>query len=177
MGNYAKINRNASVDFATGGYKNVFYFAPRADFDVLSGTVTPWAVIGDDVTIAAVHTFTAPKGFISYACKTHSVTLKGDTVGDDGAKEIQWTATFGLLGDAASTQEQLQRQLNDDIICLLKDADCAADQYVQLGNDCVSPEFSVAFDGKTTKDGKKEYTVTVVCKKKYFYNYAVTEAA
>ena len=174
---YVKITRNASVDFATGGYKNVFYFCPRADFLVLSPVIDPAVAIGDEVTIAAVHTFTAPKGFISYACKTHSVTLKGETVGDDGAKELSWTSTFVLLGDAASTQEQLQKLLNDDVICMLKDAECGANQYVQLGNDCVSPEFSVAFDGKTTKEGKKEYTVTVVCKKKYFYNYAVTEAA
>lgn len=177
MGQYAHITRSTDPDFATGGYKNVFYFAPRVDFLVLSGVVNPVVALGDALTIAAVHTFTAPKGFFTHACQTHSVTLKGETVGDDGAKEMQWTATFGILGDSASTQEQLQNQLNDDVICLLKDAECGANQFIQLGNDCVSPEFSVSFDGKTTKEGKKIYTVTVVCKKKYFYNYAVTENA
>jgi hypothetical protein len=52
-----------------------------------------------------------------------------------------------------------------------------ANQYIQLGNDCVTPTFKVEFDGKTTKEGKKIYTVTVVCKKKYFYSYAVTKNA
>jgi hypothetical protein len=174
MGQYAHISRSTDPDFATGGYKNVFLFAPRADFLVLSPVITPEVNLGDALTISAAHTFTSPAGFYQHACRTHSVTLKAETVGDDGAKELQWTATFGILGDSASTQEQLQNQLNDDVICLLKDAECGINQYVQLGNDCVSPEFSVSFDGKTTKEGKKEYTVTVVCKKKYFYSYAVT---
>lgn len=174
---YEKITRDSNVNFASGGYKNVFYFAPRADFDTLAGPIAEPANPGDEVTVAAVHTFLATKGFISYACKTHSVNLKGESVGDDGAREIQWTTTFIILGDSASKQEQLQKLLNDDVICLLKDAECGSGQYIQLGDDCVSPEFSVAFDGKTTKEGKKEYTVTVICKRKYFYSFAVTEAA
>jgi hypothetical protein len=83
-----------------------------------------------------------------------------------------------VLGDKSSTQEQLQRILNDDVICLLKEADClVTDSYVQLGDECVSPTFKVEFDGKTTKDGKKEYKVTVTCKKKFFYLAAVTMAS
>jgi hypothetical protein len=177
MPNYAHIVKNTTPDFASGGYKNVFYFAPKTDFLALSGVVDPEVALGDALTIAAVHTFTAPKGFFSYACKTHSVTLKSTTVGDDGAEELEHNAEFIVIGDNASTQEQLQRILNDDVIAILKDAACGVNQYIQLGNDCVSPTFKVEFDGKTTKEGKKEYKVTVTCKKKYFYNYTVTMAA
>lgn len=176
MANYAHITRNTDPDFASGGYKNVFYFAPRADFLVLQGVITPAVALGDALTISAAHTFTAPKGFLSYACKTHSVTLKGTTVGEDSAQEMEWTGEFVILGDSASTQEQIQRLLNDDTISILKDAQCGANQFVQLGNDCVPPTFKVEFDGKTTKEGKKEYKITVTCKKKYFYNYTVTQA-
>lgn len=177
MANYGHITRNTDPEFATGGYKNVFYFAPKADFLSLKGPITPVVNLGDAVTISAAHTFTAPKGFFTYACKTDSVTLKGTTVGEDGALEMEWSAEFTILGDSASTQEQVQRQLNDDLIALLKDADCATNQYVQLGNDCVSPKFKAEYDGKTTKEGKKEYKITVTCKKKYFYAYTVTESA
>lgn len=177
MANYAHIPRNTDPEYATGGYKNVFLFASRADFLLLSGVITPAVNLGDKVTISAAHTFTAPKGFIEYACKTHSVTLKSTTVGEDSEQELEHTAEFIILGDSASTQEQIQRILNDDVITLLKDADCAANQYVQLGNDCVFPTFKVEFDGKTTKEGKKQYKVSVTCKKKYFYSYTVTKAA
>jgi hypothetical protein len=177
MANYAHITRNTDPEFASGGYKNVFLFAPRVDFLVLSGTVTPVVALGDALTISAAHTFTPPKGFIEYACKTHSVTLKSTTTGEDSAQELDHTAEFTVLGDSASTQEQLQRLLNDDVIALLKDADCAENQYIQLGNECVSPTFKVEFDGKTTKEGKKEYKVSVTCKKKYFYSYTVTKVA
>ena len=90
---------------------------------------------------------------------------------------MEWSGSFVVLGDSASTDEQLRRLLNDDVVCLIKEADCINnDSYIQLGDECVSPSFTVAFDGKTTKEGKKEYAVTVVCKKKFFYTGVVTFA-
>jgi hypothetical protein len=174
---YAHITRDNTPDFASGGYKNVFYFAPRADFLVLSPVVDPIVNPEDALTIGAAHTFTAPAGFTEWACRTHSVTLKATTVGEDSAQELEWTAEFEVLGDSASTQAQMQAALNDDLIALIKDAECQTGQYIQLGNDCVSPTFKVEFDGKTTKEGKKVYKVTVTCKKKYFYAFTVTKAA
>lgn len=177
MSNYAHITAPTGADAASGGYKNVFYFAPVTDFLVLSGVIDPVVDLGDDLTIEAAHTFTSPKGFFEFECVKHSVTIKSATVGDDGAQELEHTATFQILGDSASNQSQLQSLLNADVICLVKEAACGANQFVQLGNDCVTPSFKVEFDGKTTKEGKKVYTVTVVCKKKYFYSYAVTKNA
>lgn len=176
MPNYANIAA-VTAEQATGGYKNVFYFAPLADFLALKAPITPVVNLGDSVTIASIHTFTSPKGFFSYACKKASVTLKSATVGDEGASELEHSAEFEVLGDSASNQVQMQNLLNDDVICLLKDAECATNQYIQLGNDCVTPIFKVEFDGKTTKEGKKIYKVTVTCKKKFFYNYGVTMAS
>jgi hypothetical protein len=172
---YAAITRDVNPRAYAGGYKNVFIFAPRRDFLAISKPPDVGAAIGDTLTITGAHTFTDPKGFFSWDSKTNSVTLKGATVGEDGAQEIEWTGEFNILGDSASTQEQVQRMLNDDIICLLKEAACLEDDsYVQLGDECVSPVFTVEFDGKTTKEGKKEYKLTVKCKAKYFYAHAVT---
>lgn len=176
MPNYAHITTPTGADAASGGYKNVFFFAPLTAFLLLKGPVTPVVNLGDDLTISAAHTFTSPAGFFEFACTKHSVTLKSATVGDDGSQELEHTSTFQILGDSASNQAQMQNLLNADVICLLKDAECGSNQYIQLGNDCVTPSFKVEFDGKTTKEGKKVYTVTVTCKKKYFYNYTVTKS-
>lgn len=176
--NYGNIARNNNPQAYAGGYKNVFLFAERNKFLSISKPTAAGLAIGDTLDIASAHTFTSPDGFNQWACKTNSVTLKGATVGDDGASEIEWSSEFTVLGDSASTQEQMQKILNDDIICLLKEADCLAnDSYVQLGDECVSPVFKVEFDGKTTKEGKKEYKVTVTCKRKFFYSATVTMAA
>ncbi len=66
--------------------------------------------------------------------------------------------------------------LNDNYIFLLKDAECLAGApYVQLGDECLSPTAKVSFDGKTTKEGLKEYNVELTVKdKKFFYSGAVT---
>lgn len=177
MANYGHITKNTNPSANTGGYKNVFLFCPRADFLTIETPIDVPVALGDALIIATAHTFGTNKGFYEWACKTHSVTLKSTTVGDDGAKEEEWSAEFVIIGDSASTDEQLRRALNDDGICLIKEADClATDSYIQLGDECVSPVFTVEFDGKTTKEGKKEYKVTVTCKKKFFYNAAVTKA-
>lgn len=176
MANFANITKNASPEFASGGYKNVLYFAPRSKFTAIAA-VMAYAALGDEIRITADHTFAAGDGFYSWALRLHSPTITGQTVGDDGAQEIEWTASGEILGDSASTQVQMQNLLNEDGICLLKDAECTATKHWQLGNDCVSPSFKVEFDGKTTKEGKKVYKITMVCKKKYSYEGAVTVSA
>lgn len=173
--NYANVTKNTNPRAYAGGYKNVFIFCPRADFLAISKPPDVPTAIGDTLTIPGAHTFTDPKGWFSWDCKTNSVTLKGSTVGEDGAQEIEWSGEFTILGDSATTDEMVRRQLNDDIVCLLKEAACLEDDsYVQLGDECVSPVFKVEMDGKTTKEGKKEYKTTVTCKAKYFYAHTVT---
>jgi hypothetical protein len=172
---YDKITKDNSPGAYSGGYKNVFLFARRDEFLAISRPPSPGPLLGDALIITGAHTFTDPAGFKSWDCKTHSVTIKGTTVGDDGAQELEWAGEFVVLGDSASTQEQMQRILNDDMICLVKEAQCLEDDsYVQLGDECKSPVFKVEFDGKTTKEGKKEYKVTVTTKAKYFYPHTVT---
>ena len=178
MANYASITKSANPEFGSGGYKNEFLFAPLADFLSLKAPVisaTP--VLGEYKTIATAHTFTSPKGFISYAAKVHSATGKSATVGDDGAQEIEHTYEIEIIGDGPTMLEQMERLINEDTIILFQDAECGNSQYVQLGNACVVPTIKVDWDAKTTKDGKKVYKITAVCKKKYFYTATVTKAS
>lgn len=175
--NYAHIAK-ADQQNVDGGYKNEFLFAPRTDFLSIAKPTTTPAALGDKVKITTDHTFTSPAGFYSWRLKQQPNTLNGESSGDAGTKKITWTLTVYLLGDSASTQEQIQNILNDDIICLIKDQDCASDEYVQLGDECVSPSATVTFTGNTTAEGNKEYKVDfAVPVKKFFYSGTVTKAA
>lgn len=173
--NYKPITKSNNPRDYRGGYKNVFIFAPRADFLAISKPPDTPTAIGDTVTVQGAHTFEDPKGFFSWDCKTNSVTIKSSTVGEDGSQELEHSAEFVILGDSASTQEMVERTLNDDIIALFKEAACLEDDsYVQIGDECVSPVFKAEFNGSTTKEGKKEYKITMTCKVKYFYAHTVT---
>jgi hypothetical protein len=174
MATYTHITSPANpAATARGGYKDVLYFAPIADFATIaapSGTG-----VGSSITIGTAHTFTTTNGFFTYDSKQKVVTVKGATVGDPGARLIEWTFETVIIGDSASTQEQLQSLLNAKVIALVKDANCGANQYVQFGDACVQPEFSVEFDGKTTTEGLKEYKVIgKIVASKYFYTGAVS---
>lgn len=158
----------------SGGYKNEVLFAPRDSFLVIAKpTVT--TNLGNRLEIITDHTFTSPAGFFKWRCADDSVKLTGES---DEFKNMIWKGTYAILGDSSSTQEQIQNQLDDDIIYLIKDADCLnAEDYIQLGDECVSPKSKVTFDSADTSTGEKRYTVEITVKaKKYWYSGTVTEA-
>lgn len=162
-----------------GGYKNVVLFAPVSTFlSIKVPTATPTA-LGDTVKITTAHTFNTDEGWISLLSKLHSVTGTAETTGDEGAQSIIWKYKFTILGDNAINLETLKTMLNDNCIFLLKDSDClAGTAYVQIGDECLSPTLKISFDGKTTKEGLKEYTVEMEVKdKKFFYSSTVTMKA
>lgn len=174
--NFYKARGKADQNNMQGGYKNVVYFAPSDSVTLATPAVR--SVPGTDLTISDDHTFTIEDdGFISLFCKQHSVTGTAASTGDDGAKSIEHTYQFVILGDDASTLDQMQDLLNDQCIWLFKDANCIdATALVQLGDECLQPTADISFDGKTTKDGLKEYTVKLMVKsKKFFYAGTVTE--
>ena len=173
---YKKITKADQVN-KEGGYKNVIYWAPVSTFTSIKGpTVTP-TVLGDTLKITSAHTFPVDEGFISWLCKLHSVTGTAQTTGDEGAQSLHHTYKFTLIGDDASTLEQLKGMLNDNCIFLIKDSNCLGTAaYVQLGDECLSPTCKIQFDGKTTKEGLKEYMVEIdVKEKKFYYSSTITE--
>jgi hypothetical protein len=74
-------------------------------------------------------------------------------------------------------RKNLENILNDNCIFLLKDQDCLnAGEFVQFGDECLQPTIKLEFDGKTTKEGNKEYKLTGTVKsKKFWYSGALTE--
>lgn len=172
---YKAITRSLNPKAYTGGYKNVVFMAALSDILALSKPADPAPLIGDNSKITDAHTFTDPKGWIAWDSKTHGVTGTMTTVGDPGALEAQYSYKVTLLGDDEFMQDMRARVLNDHIIWLLKEANCLEDdKYVQLGDECVAPEYTAEGDFKTTKEGMKEWTLTIITKARYFYTGAVT---
>ena len=173
MANYSNRVANAQAG-QTGGYKPTLYFSKVSDIETIGRPIGVPVNPGDKVSITTAHVFKAAKAAIVWDAKMHSVTHKSTNVGDDGAKEFQHTIEVKFLGDNPVTFEQIQDMLNDQMIIWVKDADClGVDNYIQLGDDCVPVEVAPELDGKTTKDGKKEYTIVFTSKKKFFYNAAL----
>lgn len=176
MANVYGHRAKAAIVNEQGGYANILWFAPRDEFSAIeTPTATPSAA-GDKVTIAGDHTFATGKGFRKWLGKKHSVTTTTEPTGDDGSQSLMHKGSCIILGDDASTLEQVRDLLNDDLIILVKDQNCAADTFIQFGDECLSPTIKVSFDGKTTKEGLKEYKLDWEVKdKKFFYTGTVTE--
>jgi hypothetical protein len=178
MAIFDHITTNPNTKAIRGGYKDFLWFCPLADFATIATPLAVPLALGDEVEINGDHTFAGTNGFFKWELKQKSPTIKGTSVGDPGAKLIEYTGEVTILGDEATTQAQLERLLNSKGICLLKDANCTSDDvYAQLGDECDTPEFTVEFDGKTTAEGLKEYKVSIkVVAAKYVYSGAVTES-
>lgn len=177
MATYAHRTTPTNARDFRGGYKDVFRFCPIADFATIASPTGSPSAIGDKVKITTAHTWTGTNGYFEYETQQQTVTVSGETVGETGAKLLKHSTKFNILGDDASTQEQIQALLNAKVIAWVKDSKCSATEYVQLGDDCIQPEFSVVFTGNTTKEGSKIYEVTLtVLDAKYFYSGALTKS-
>lgn len=177
MSNLYKKYTKSDIKNQDGGYKNVIFFAPIDTFLAIQKPIAVPVALGDKKKIITAHTFGVDDGFISLLCKKHSVTSKSTTTGDDGAQSLEHTFEGTILGDGAVLMEELEDQLNADNMFLIKDQDCLnTTDYVQFGDECLCANIKLEFDGKTTKEGLKEYKITGTIKgKKYFYSATVTE--
>ncbi|MGN6416869.1 MAG: hypothetical protein ACTHMC_05235 [Pseudobacter sp.] len=176
MPNYANIKGSTQTG-KSGGYKALLLHAHVSDIDVWARPIALPIALGDKVKIVTAHTFVDDKTAFQWDAQIHSVKHTSATVGEEGAQELEHTAELVILGDNPATLEQMVNILNDQKVVWLKDADCINnDSYIQLGDDCVPVTVTLAFDGSTTKEGMKKYTLTIKCKKKFFYLAALDVA-
>lgn len=178
MANYGHITKPANPEEARGGYKNVILFAQRTDIITWAKPVPDPLTPGSAYTITTAHTFDVNKGYNQWASKTKSVMVKGATIGDPGSSLMQYTFEGVIIGDSASTQEQIHRMLNDDLVFWVKDSNCLVnDTYIQLGDECDSPEMSAEFDSMNS-DGTKNWKITgKITSKRFFYAATLQKAA
>ena len=174
MGIYRSLTKTDVANDAQGGYKAVVYFAPVTDFTTINQPADDTS-LGDAVTVATDDAFTEGKGYMALPAKMHSVTSKTSSTGDDGAQSFVHEFEAIVLGDGAIQLDTFQNMLNDTCVFLLQDQDCDNGTYIRLGDDCLTPVIKVTFDGKTTKEGMKEYKITGSIKgHKVFYSGTVT---
>ncbi len=175
MANYGNINNSTQTGKA-GGYKPALYFSEVSDITTWQRPIAIPLVLGDKVKIVTAHTWAAGKAVNKWEAKLHSVKHTSAPVGDPGSQDLMHTAQVVVLGDNPETFEQMLNALNDQKVIWLKDSDCITnDSYIQIGDDCNPVETVPNFDGFTTADGQKAYTVDFKSKKKFFYLAALDE--
>lgn len=178
MANFSHLTTPDNPKEYKGGYKDVVYFCPLADFDVIATPLGAPLALGDLVKISGDHAFVNTNGFFNWACLTDSVKISATTVGVKGARLPRWKAEFTLVGDTPEKQEQLERMLNTKGLLLLKESSCLVDDaYAQLGDECDTPDISWEYDSEDKAEGSKKYKVTAeVTAAKYYYTGAVVES-
>lgn len=158
------------------GVSDFILLAPVADFEEggIKCPVAPFAAPGDEVTIKTAHVFLAGKAFVKYALAPEKNKLDAKTIGEKGFQKLDQEIDIFVPGSYAELHEAMKNWLNTPLIALVKDSECGADLWYQLGCDCVYAYLSVDFSTGTTKDGIKGYNgkVTYVGGSILLYNVA-----
>lgn len=116
----------------------------------------------DRYTIKTAHVFKdVANKFMKFKLLTGKNQLGMQSAGDTGAQRITSTATIFVPGSYKEAHATICDMLNQPLIVLLKDAECSANQYYQLGCDCQGANLSVNFTTGTTVDGVKGYEATI----------------
>lgn len=128
----------------------------------LKSPVAPFGVTpGDQITIKTAHEFKEGKGFIKMVLAPEKNEMSTPVVGDTGFKKNNTEIKAVLPGSTIAQHEQLRMLMNEPLIVLHKDANCKANLYYQLGNDCASAYLETEFKTGTTASGIKGFEATV----------------
>lgn len=163
MSDYAYQNLRTYAN-AGSGIAEYALLAPKSWFDVdgLKSPVGPFGVTpGDEITIKTPHVFVTGKGFIYFTLAPEKNQLDGVTVGDTGFNKKNYSVKLFFPGSTPAQHEQMKNLLNTPLVAIVKDANCGANMYYQLGSECVSAYLTSDFHTGTTKDGVKGFEATL----------------
>lgn len=147
---------------STNGLADSFFLAPKAWFDEIAcaepqaGTAT----LATANVIAGPHTFTVGKGFIEMQCAPFKNTLAANTIGEMGSTSFDKTLTVFVPGSYEELHATMNAMMNQPLIVLVRDGNCAKEKFYQLGCDCKSAWMSASFKTGEGKGGQKGYEVT-----------------
>lgn len=161
MPNYSRLANLPSWSNAGAGLSAVAYVAPVEWFTAISSVQAPFTNLGDGVQIRNAHTFIAGKGFLRIACAPKSNSLDANVTGDPGFVKQDQKATLFFPGNTPELHETYQTLLNVPLIVLVKDSDCAANLYMQLGCDCEGAFLGGPFNTGVSGSGKKGFNAEV----------------
>lgn len=132
----------------------------------IKAPVAPFTAEGDSITIKDPHVFkyitgsTGPKyAFTKYALAPQKNKLDIKTKGDLGSNGQMTEVEIFIPGSYAQVHARVRSLLNVPLVVLVKDSNCSANMYYQLGCDCQFAYLTGDFTTATTKDGAKGYTL------------------
>lgn len=144
------------------GLADKFYFAPVSAFepDGIKCPV-PSTTLASLVTISTDHVFKTGEGFIEVITKPFQNSITAPTSGEIGSLKFQEKLEVTALGSYAELHATMAKLLNEPVIILIKDSDCAEGSYYQLGCDCMFAWVeSAEFTTGSANDGVKGYRIT-----------------
>ncbi len=149
----------------TSGISDFILLAPVYDFedDGIMCPEAPFATAGDRVTIKTAHTFKPDRAFAKIVCAPRKNKLDAATIGDVGFSKLDQTVDFFVPGSYKEVHEAMEMYMNTPLIGLVKDSECDAELWYQLGCDCVYAWLTVNFSTGTTVDGVKGYNGKLNC--------------
>lgn len=164
---YAYKNLVSPINTESGLAEHLLY-APVSDFATngIKMPTAPFTNPGDEVKITSDHTFTDATngGFIKLQLAPDKNSYTATPGGDKGFVKLTHTATAFIPGSYAEIHESIKHMLNTPAIVLVKDSNCAADMYYQIGNECNPAYINPTFETGTSADGTKGYNVTFEAK-------------
>jgi hypothetical protein len=145
------------------GIAELILLAPVKSFetDGIKTPVAPFTEPGDEITIKDAHVFKSGKAFTKFQLAPQKNSLNIGTHGEVGLLGQNQEATIFIPGNYAQAHETVKHLLNTPLIALVKDSNCAADLWMQLGCDCQFAWINPNFTTGTSKDGVKGYEVKV----------------
>lgn len=141
------------------GVAEFLLLAPVTAFtdDGIKCPAAPFTNPGDEVTVKQAHVFKAGEGFIKVQLAPEKNKLDAATIGDRGFSKLDITLDVFIPGSYAIVHEAVKNWVNKPLIAMIKDAECTANMFYQLGCDCASAWLTVDFSTGTSKDGVKGY--------------------
>lgn len=116
----------------------------------------------DRYTIKTAHVFKdAANKFMKFKLVPGKNSLAMQSAGDTGLQRVTSTITILVPGSYKEAHATIQDMINQPLIVLVKDSECAANQFYQLGCDCEGAYLSQNFTTGTTVDGVKGYECTI----------------
>ncbi|MES2457230.1 MAG: hypothetical protein V4594_16870 [Bacteroidota bacterium] len=157
------------------GISDFILLAAVADFeaDGIKCPEAPFATPGDKVKITSPHVFKTDKAFAKIICAPEKNQLNVGSIGDTGFTKGDFNLEMFVPGSYAELHEAMGEYLNRPLIALVKDSNCGANQWYQLGCDCVFANLKWDFSTGTTKDGVKGYKISVTYQNGYILLYDV----
>jgi hypothetical protein len=157
------------------GVADYVLIAPVSDFEEggIMCPTAPFTERGDEIKIKTPHSFKSERAFAKYILATEKNKIDAAALGDKGFQKLDQTLEIMIPGSYAELHEAIKNIMNTPLIALIKDSNCSANLWYQLGCDCVYAWASPTFATGTTREGNKGYIVSINYLGGYIQQYDV----